>query len=143
MAGDEKVARLAAQPVAHARRRIGRLQVRCRREFREGIAGSPERQRRLAGAKLATVPHRQRLRGPSRRGRSALLGLRFTSRRQRPPRVVFVSDRFGVVNEEELQWCIIAQSCSVKAETDDAGTPFRQPGCEPSADFPTVAAGTS
>ena len=100
MAGDENVAGLAAQSIAHTRWWIGRLQIRRCRKFREGIARSPERQRGLAGAKLTTVPHRQRLRVVSRSNRSAALSLRFTTRRQRPPGVVFVSDRFGVVNEQ-------------------------------------------
>ena len=91
------------QSIAHARRRIVRLQIGRRREFRQGIARPPERQRRLARAKLAAVPHHRRLCAARRRLGGAALGLRFAARRQRPPRVVFWADRFGVVNEKESQ----------------------------------------
>lgn len=55
--GDEDVARLAAQAITDPFGRILGLEVACRREWREGVAGTPECLGRLTGAKLAAVPH--------------------------------------------------------------------------------------
>ena len=57
VAGDEHIARLRAEAIAHPLGGILRLQIPRRGELRERIARAPERLRRLLCAELAAVPH--------------------------------------------------------------------------------------
>lgn len=57
MPGNQNVARLSFQPIAHPPRRIVRLKIGSCGKLRQGIAGSPEGLGRLSRAQLAAVPH--------------------------------------------------------------------------------------
>ena len=103
VAGNQDVTRFAAKPVAHTRRRIARLKIGRRGEFREGIAGAPERLRRLPRAKLAAVPDDGRARPTGSCVRCGTIGLRYANRRERTSSVDLGADGVGVVNEEQLQ----------------------------------------
>ena len=102
VSGDENVARFAAEPIAHPRRRIVRLQITCRGKFRERVARAPEHLRRLPRAKLAAVPHDRRPRAPVRCLCRPSLRLRLAAHRQRPTRIDLWTDRLGVVDEKQF-----------------------------------------
>ena len=100
---DQNVARFAAEAIAYSRRRIDRLEIGGRGEFREGVAGAPERFGRLTGAKLAAVPHDCGVRA-SRRG----FGCKATDLlpsffRKRAPRIDVGPDRVAVMDKIKSQ----------------------------------------
>ena len=110
VSGDQDVTGLASQPIADPGRRIVRLEIGRRFEFGERVASAPECLSGLAGAKLAAVPHDVWSRAAGRRFVCRVHGLRFSTRGQRPARVDLGADRFGMMNQEKLQWLAYAIS---------------------------------
>ncbi len=106
---DQNVPRFAAQPIAHPRGRVLRLEIARRRELCEWIARAPERVCRLLRAKLAAVPHD---RGPDAErgglGREAVNGVAPPGR-QRTSRIDVGPDRIAVVDEDEAHGRYVTQ----------------------------------
>jgi hypothetical protein len=107
MSRDRDISRFAAQTIANPLRRIVRLQIAGRREFRERVARAPDRFRRLLRAQLAAVPHDRRP-GVIRGGASGdALDACDPSRRQRPARVDLGADRFPVMSQEQMHSLLV------------------------------------
>jgi hypothetical protein len=103
VAGNQNVARLAAQAIADPLGRVVGLKVARRFKGCEGVAGTPVRLGRLTGAKLAAVPHHRGVR-PPRRGFSGKMSDVFTSLfRKRAASVDLGPNGVAVMDEEKLQ----------------------------------------
>ncbi len=99
MTGNQNIPRLASEPIAHPVGRVIRLQVARGRQFRQRVAGSPERLGRLPGAELTAVPYDRR---PG--AACGSLGRRIVNRRtadsgQRAPRIDIRTDGVAVMNK--------------------------------------------
>src|SRR5262245_44138566 len=100
MAGDQHIARLAAQAIADPFGAIVRLQIGGGTEWSKRIASSPEFLRRLPGAQLAAVPDDLGMgRARGRRGGDAHR-VRRPCRRQRTTRVDVGTNGISVMDEE-------------------------------------------
>ena len=99
--GEEEVARLAAQAIAHPRWWVVGLQIARRGEFRERVARAPEGLGRLPRPQLAAVPHDGRAHAARGGAGSQARHVLLSARRQRTPRVDVRADRVAVMNQEE------------------------------------------
>ena len=103
VAGDQDVARLTDQLIAHPFGRVVRLQMPCGGEFRQRVARAPERFRRLFRAQFAAVPDGG---GPDtalRREVREPIDARPANGRERPARIDVRTYRIAVMNEKKLQ----------------------------------------
>ena len=98
VSGDQDVARLAAESIVDARRRIVRLQIGRCREFGQRVADTPERLGRLTSPELAAVPDESGTGAASRGLIGRTRGLGLAKRGQRPARIDLRTDRVGVVD---------------------------------------------
>lgn len=100
---DENVACFGAETIAYPLRRIVRLQAASRGEFRERIAGAPERFSGLLCPQLAAVPHDGRLDASGCRITRKPLDGHPPGRRERTTDVDLRTDRFAVMDQVQLQ----------------------------------------
>src|SRR5262245_31365772 len=115
--GDGDVARLGAETIANPVRRIVRLHVASRGEFRQRIARAPKRLSGLLGAQLSAVPDDRRPGAAGRRLGADTLGLLTAARRQRTARIDVRTDRVAVMDEIESQPSTLkAQLSRLKAQ---------------------------
>ena len=154
VAGDEDVARLTAEAIANPLGRVVGLKVARRRERCEGIAGAPECLGRLAGAKLAAVPHHGWTR-TSRRGFGGETNDLFTTVfRKRAARIDVGPYCVAMMNEiknhddqrrnrrtrREFLFCGFCEFSVVRSVISER-TPFRRQECVPSGDSPAAESG--
>jgi hypothetical protein len=112
--GDQDVARLAAETVAHPIRGIAGLQVPRRRKLREWITGAPERFSRLPRAKLAAVPDDGGPGASCGDGGGEPFDIVPPALRERPPRIDVGSDRLCVVNKKDTHEGILVGGMRIR-----------------------------
>src|SRR5262249_11538062 len=100
--GDQHVAVLAAQSVAHPRGRAVGLQISRRGGLRQGIARAPERLGGRPRPQFAAVPHEGGARAARRRLSRQPRHVRRADRRERPPRIDLGADGVAVMDQEEV-----------------------------------------
>ena len=103
VAGDQHIARLAAQAIANPVGRIGGLDVARRGKIRQRIARAPEGFRGLSRPQLAAVPNDGRPRASNLRLFGQSHDMLPSGIGQRTPRIDIRADGVAVVNEDKSQ----------------------------------------
>jgi hypothetical protein len=127
MSGDQDVARFTRQAIAHPRRRIGGLQIACRRKLGQRVARTPEGLGSLLRSEFSAVPDDIGMNAAFCGKRRQSIDGGLADWRERPARIDLGTNSVAVVNEIQVHG---VEKTSFALSDARRRTPSRPRGCE-------------